>query len=81
MERGRMTKYNRKFNARRKRMERWYGIVMRLSEFEGLINSYDGMSPEEVRAMRAIHKKLYECSVLAGEYLREAEKIGIETNR
>ena len=81
MERGRMTKYNRKFNARRKRMERWHGIVMRLSEFEGLINSYDGMSPEEVCAMRAIHKKLYECSALAGKYLREAEKIGLESRR
>ena len=75
MERVAMTKYNRKFNARRKRLERWYGIEMRLSDFEGLINSYDGMTPEEVRAMRTIHRKLYECSVIAKERLKEAEEI------
>ena len=73
-----MTKYNRKFNARRKRMERWHNIFMRLADFECFINCYDGMTPEEVRAMREIHKKLYECSVLAGEYLREAGNIGSE---
>ena len=56
-------------------MERWHSIVMRLSEFDGLINSYDGMTPEEVHAMRVIHRKLHECSVLACEYLKEAEKI------
>ena len=70
-----MNRFNRKFNARRKRMERWHSIVMRLSDFEGLINSYDGMTPEEVRAMRAIHRKLYECSVVAKERLKEAEDI------
>ena len=48
---------------------------MRLSDFKGLINSYDGMTPEEVHAMRAIHSKLYECSVLAEGHLKEAEKI------
>lgn len=80
MERRAMTKYNRKFNTRRKRMERWHDIVMRLSDFEGLINSYDGMTPEEVRVMRAIHGKLYECSVLAGEYLKKAKKIVSEAH-
>ena len=70
-----MNRYNRKFNARRKRLERWYGIVMRLSDFEGLINSYDGMTPEEVYAMRMIHRKLYECSVIAKERLKEADDI------
>ena len=68
-----MKKFNRRFNTRRKRMERWYSIMMRLSGFEGLINSYDGASPEEVQAMRTIHEKLYECYTIAKEHLKEAE--------
>ena len=70
-----MNKYNHKFNVQRKRIERWNSILMRLSEFEGLINSYDGMPPEDVQAMRAIHKKLYESSVIAKERLKEVEDI------
>ncbi len=69
-----MTKYNRRFNTRLKRLERWHEITMRLSEFEGLINSYDGASPEEVRVMKTIHRKLYECSVIAKEQLKESKK-------
>ena len=72
-----MNKFNRKFNSLCKRMERWYGIVMRLSDFEGLINSYDGMTPEEVGVMRDIHRKLNECSALAKGYLKEAEDIDV----
>ena len=68
-------RFNRKFNTRRKNIERWHNIVMRLSEFGGLITDYDGMTPEDVRAMRAVHRKLWECSVLAKERLKEAEDI------
>lgn len=64
---------NRKINTQRKRQERWHTIWMRLSGFEGLINDYNGASPEEIRTMRTIHSKLYECSVLAKEHLKEAE--------
>ena len=70
-----MNKFNRKFNTRRKRIECWYNIVMKLSEFEGLVNNYDGASPEEVRTLKAIHNKLYECQTVAREHLREAENI------
>ena len=68
-------KFNRKFNTRRKRIERWRNIVNKLSEFEGLINNYDGASPDEVRILRVIHKGLYEFQVMAKERLREAENI------
>ena len=68
-------KFNRKFNARRKRIERWHNIAMRLSDFGGFITDYDGMTPEDVRAMICIHRKLYECCVIAREHLREAEDI------
>ena len=69
-------KFNRNFNARRKSIERWHNIVRKLSEFEGLVNNYDGASPEEIRTLKAIHRKLYECQTSAKERLREAENIG-----
>ena len=71
-----MNRLNRKFNARRKRQECWYEILMRLSDFEGLINNYDSASPEEIHAMRTIHSKLYECCAIAKEHLKEAENYG-----
>ena len=70
-----MDKINRRYNTQRKRLERWYNIKTKLSEFEGLINSYDGASPEEVRVMRTIHAKLYECNVLTKEYVKENENV------
>ena len=70
-----MEKINRRYNTERKRLERWYQIRTKLAEFEGLINSYDGASPEEVKTMRTIHVKLYECSVLAKEYIKEEENV------
>ena len=69
-----MTKYNRKFNTLRKRFERWYVIKSRISEFEGIVNNYDGASPEEVRTLKVIHSKLYECQLMANEWLKESEK-------
>ena len=68
-----MHKYNRKFTTRLKRFERWYNVLSKLSEFEGLINSYDGASPDEVKTMKEIHKKLYECSVLAHQHLEQTK--------
>ncbi len=67
-----MTKFNRKFNAKRKRVERWHNITVMLAGFEGVINFYyDGASPEEVRTLKVIHGKLYECSVMAKKLLEE----------
>ena len=68
---GTLTKFNRKFNAKRKRIERWHNITVMLAGFEGVINFYDGASPEEVRTMKSIHKKLYECLVMAKKVLEE----------
>ena len=70
-----MNKFNRKFNTRCKKIARWCNIVSRLTDFEGIINSYDGASPEEVRTMKIIHKKLYECVYLAKAHLKEAKEI------
>ena len=54
-------------------MERWHNIVMKLSEFEGIVNNYDGASPGEIRTLKAIHKKLYECQTVAKEHLKEVQ--------
>ena len=70
-----MNRFNRKFNAKRKSMERWHMIVIKLSEFEGLINNYDGESSVGIRTLKAIHIWLYEFQVMAIERLKEAENI------
>ncbi len=70
-----MNRFNRKFNTKLKSIERWHNIVMKLCEFEGLVNKYDGASPDEARTLKAIHKKLYECQRRAKEHLKEAENI------
>ncbi len=65
-------KFNRKFNAWRKRFERWYVIKSRISEFEGIVNDYDGATPEDVKVLKEIHRKLYECQQMANESLKDS---------
>ncbi len=67
-----MNRYNRKFNAWRKRFERWYVIKSRISEFEGIVNDYDGATPEDVKVLKEIHRKLYECQQIANERLKDS---------
>ncbi|MBR0150228.1 MAG: hypothetical protein IJP89_02565 [Synergistaceae bacterium] len=69
------TRFNRRFNTRRKSLERWHEILARLNSFEGVINSYDGATPDEVKTLKAIHRKLYECRKLAEKGLKEAENL------
>ena len=69
-----MNRYNRKFNSWRKRFERWYVIKSRISEFEGIVNDYDGATPEDVKVLREIHRKLYECQQMANEQLQKGSK-------
>ena len=44
---------------------------MRLSEFEGLINSYDGLNPRDVVSLKIIHKKLFEAYSIAKKRKQE----------
>lgn len=69
-----MNRYNRKFNAWRKRFERWYVIKSRLSDFEGIVNDYDGATPEDVKVLKEIHRKLYKCQQMANEQLQKGSK-------
>ena len=65
-----MTKFTRKFNTKLKRIERWHTITAMLCEFEGVINNHDSASPEEIQIMKSIHRKLYECCVMAKGHLK-----------
>ena len=66
-----MNKFNRRFNTKCRRYERWLRIVRKLSEFEGLINNYDSASPDEVHVLRKIHSFLYECQTAAKRFEEE----------
>ena len=66
-----MNKFNRIFNTKIKRLSKWQEIIMRLSTFEGLINSYDGLNPREVVSMKIIHKKLFEAYSIAKKRKQE----------
>lgn len=73
-----MNKFNRKFRSQCIRYERWLLIAHKLSEFESLINNYDCASPDEVHALKEIHRKLYECWQTAKNFeeeLRPYERI------
>ena len=75
-----MNKFTRKFNAKIRRYERWSRIVQKLNDFEGLINNYDCASPDEVRALKELHRKLYECWQTAKKYEEELRPYA-HTNR
>ena len=66
-----MNKFNRRFNTKCRRYERWLRIVRKLSEFEGLINNYDSASPDEMRTLREIHSFLYEFQTVAKRFEEE----------
>lgn len=71
-----MNKFNRRFNTKCRRYERWHRIVGKLNEFQGLINSYESASPEEIRVLREIHSKLYECLAAAKFFEEELRPYG-----
>ena len=68
-----MNKSERKFYARLKRITRWHTLASKLSDFEGVINDYDAATPEEIRKLKFIHERLYECYRLAKNFLEEIE--------
>ena len=56
------------FNTRRKSMERWHNVLIKLSEFKGLVNNFDDASLDEIQTLKAIHEKTYECYAVAKEH-------------
>lgn len=60
-----MNKFNKQFNSKIKRLTKWQEVTSRLSQFEGLLHSFDGLSPREVVSLKIIHKKLFEAYTIA----------------
>ena len=67
-----MNKFNKQFNSKIKRFNKWQDVLARLSAFEGLVNSFDGLSQNDVHALRQIHSKLLECQDIAKQHLISA---------
>ncbi len=68
-----MIKFNKQFNTKIKRLSKWQEVIMRLSTFEGLIHSFDGLSPRDVVSMKIIHKKLFEAQTIAKKRRKEVQ--------
>lgn len=66
-------KRNRKFSAWLRRYERWHKIAGELSSINTLAAPFDGAAPEDVKAMKEIHRLICECRAVAEERLKEAE--------
>ena len=66
-----MNKFNKQFNSRIKRLTKWQEVISRLSEFEGLLHSFDGLSPREVVSLKLIHRKLFEAYSIAKKRKQE----------
>ena len=69
-----MNNFNKKFNSKIKRLNKWQDVLARLSGFEGLVNSYDGLNPDDVLAIKIIHRKLFECQNIAKRHFLQVRK-------
>ena len=68
-----MIKFNKQFNTKIKRLSKWQEVILRLSTFEGLFNSYDGLNPRDVVSLKIIHKKLFEAYSIAKKRRKEVQ--------
>ena len=66
-----MIKFNRIFNSKIKRLSKWQELILRLSAFEDILLSFDGLSPREVVSLKIIHKKLFEAYSIAKKRKQE----------
>ena len=68
-----MIKFNRIFNSKIKRLSKWQELILRLSAFEDILHSCDGLSPREVVSLKIIHKKLFEAYSIAKKRRNEVQ--------
>ena len=68
-----MIKFNRIFNSKIKRLSKWQELILRLSAFEDILLSFDGLSPREVVSLKIIHKKLFEAYSIAKKRKQEVQ--------
>lgn len=70
-------RFNRKFNTRRKSLERWHDILDRLNSFQAVISNYDGATPDEIRDLKRIHSTLYELKRVAEKRIKGAMNLEV----
>lgn len=71
------TRFNRRFNSRRKSLERWHDILDRLNSFQGVLTNYDGATPDEIRDLKNFHSTLYELKRVAEKNIKEAMNLEV----
>ena len=65
-----MTKFNRKFNSACSRLAFWHNITTTLAGFDNLLKSASNLTPDDMRTLKAIHRKLFECYSDANDRLQ-----------
>ena len=51
----------KQYNGALSRVAFWHSMTVRLAEFESLVHHREHLRPEDVRALREIHRALYDC--------------------
>lgn len=66
-----------KYNGELSRVAFWHGMTTRLAEFASLIHHQEHLRPDDVRALKEIHRALYECYVVAKDMqVRHRKELG-----
>ena len=55
----------KQYNGALSRVAFWHSMTVRLAEFESLVHHREHLRPEDVRALREIHRALYDCYELS----------------
>ncbi len=66
--------FKEKYNGELSRVAFWHSMTTRLAEFESLVHHREHLRPEDVRALKEIHRALYECYKVAQEMQRRHRK-------
>ena len=74
-----------KFNGELSRVAFWHSMTTRLAEFESLVHHRKHLRPEDVRALKEIHRALYDCYKVAQDmqsrHRKELENAGRVINK
>ena len=69
-----MSHVNEKYNGELSRVAFWHAMTTRLAEFESLVHQREHLRPEDVRALKEIHRALYECYKVSQDMQSEHRK-------
>ena len=69
-----MGSFTKRFNRAASRLAFWQAMTARLAEFDSLVRRREHLTPEDVKALRQIHRALYECYSQAKTQKRQHEE-------